>query len=336
MDHGSLMMVPALEPLVAGVSHNFGMQHSWNPTRKRLLYFLSKGIYEYIYIYLFMGFVWSFLASFHTLASSPKHRYSNSHLLDYWHFLDPWIPKNPPVRSHYHRTFGFWNARNARTFRDLEKKKKRGLHELVLWENSGVRISTLELIQSWFNLIPSSWFFMRGNPSGFPNPLHHAEKRSLFLPTCRFWCFIWWKKVARCRRRTCDTTSNLLSSQTILYELQICQQSTQIFWSFSDASREVCYQKSARQIDHPYYIKDLSRALWLMYYIHISPSNVVLIFFLVQQPTGRPPLHGFEIRSLDCDWSSRCKERVPQCLHHPGRPRGKKKTNNPTAVGVFF
>ena len=87
------MMVPALEPLVAGVSHNFGMQHSWNPTRKRLLYFLSKGIYEYIYIYLFY-FVWSFLASFHSLASSPKHRYSNSHLLDYWHFLDPWIPKN--------------------------------------------------------------------------------------------------------------------------------------------------------------------------------------------------------------------------------------------------
>lgn len=48
MDHGSLMIVPALEPLVAGVSHDFGMQHTWNPTRKRLLYFLSKGIYEYI------------------------------------------------------------------------------------------------------------------------------------------------------------------------------------------------------------------------------------------------------------------------------------------------
>ena len=48
------MMVPALEPLVAGVSHNFGMQHSWNPTRKRLLYFLSKGIYEYIFVYIYI------------------------------------------------------------------------------------------------------------------------------------------------------------------------------------------------------------------------------------------------------------------------------------------
>lgn len=209
MDHGSLMMVPALEPLVAGVSHNFGMQHSWNPTRKRLLYFLSKGIYEYIYIYLFY-FVWSFLASFHSLASSPKHRISNSHLLDYWHFLDPWIPKNPPVRSHYHRTFGFWNARNARTFRDLEKKKKNAVCMNWFFE---------KIVESGFrrwnwSRVDSTWYsskkkIMRGNPSGFPNPLHHAKKRSLSLPICRFWCFIWWKKVARCATRHLRWTVDL-------------------------------------------------------------------------------------------------------------------------------
>lgn len=58
------MMVPALEPLVAGVSHNFGMQHSWNPTRKRLLYFLSKGIYEYMYIYIYFILCGHFLHHF--------------------------------------------------------------------------------------------------------------------------------------------------------------------------------------------------------------------------------------------------------------------------------
>lgn len=48
------------------------------------------------------------------------------------------------------------------------------------------------------------------------------------------------------------------------------------------------YQKSATQIDHPYYIKDWSRALWLMYYIHTSQLPMWSWIFRAKKQLGDP------------------------------------------------
>lgn len=48
------------------------------------------------------------------------------------------------------------------------------------------------------------------------------------------------------------------------------------------------YQKSATQIDHPYYIKDWSRALWLMYYIHTSHLPMWSWIFRAKKQLGDP------------------------------------------------